>query len=57
MLGVVLSLFLIGFARFGMSLLNVPAQVMTVIIGCLLICAILLPRLVDRLTQKTSKTG
>jgi len=55
MLGVVLSLFLIGFTRFGMSLLNVPAQVMTVLIGCLLICAILLPKLVDRFAQRSAK--
>lgn len=53
--GVILSLFLIGFARFGMSLLNVPGQVMTVVIGFLLICAILIPQLVNRFTDKSSK--
>lgn len=47
--GVVLALFLIGMARYGMSLVNVPAQVMTVVIGSLLIVAILLPKLLRRL--------
>lgn len=54
MLGVVLSLLLIGFTRFGMSLLNVPAQVMTVLIGCLLIFAILLPKVLERVGQRPS---
>jgi rhamnose transport system permease protein len=47
--GVMLALFLIGMARYGMSLVNVPAQVMTVVIGSLLIVAILLPKLLRRL--------
>lgn len=50
MVGVVLSLFLIGTARFGMSLLNIPGQVMTVAIGVLLIVAILLPRALGQAT-------
>lgn len=52
MLGVVLSLFLIGFARFGMSLLNIPGQVMTVVIGALLIVAILLPRMLSQIADR-----
>jgi len=44
MIGVVLSLFLIGLARYGMSLVNIPSQVMQVVIGFLLIVAILLPK-------------
>lgn len=49
MVGVVLALFLIGVARYGMSLKNVPGQVQTTVIGALLIVAILLPQLLRRL--------
>ncbi|MGE5582847.1 MAG: ABC transporter permease [Bacillota bacterium] len=55
MIGVVLSLFLIGTARYSMGLLNIPGQVMTVIIGFLLIGAILLTRLMQRLSLKTDR--
>ncbi|MFQ5858168.1 MAG: ABC transporter permease [Anaerolineae bacterium] len=51
MVGVVLALFLIGVARFGMSLKNVPGQVQTTVIGALLILAILLPQLLRRLAR------
>lgn len=51
MIGVVLALFLIGVARFGMSLKNVPGQVQTTVIGALLIVAILLPQLLRRLAK------
>jgi rhamnose transport system permease protein len=52
MVGVVLSLFLIGLARYGMSLVNIPSQVMLVVIGCLLIVAILLPKAMRRITRE-----
>ncbi len=48
--GVVLALFLIGVARYGMSLKNVPGQTQTTLIGVLLIVAILLPQVLRRLT-------
>lgn len=54
MIGVVLSLFLIGTARYGMGLLNIPGQVMTVVIGFLLIGAILLTRLMQHVSPKSS---
>ena len=57
MIGVVLALFLIGASRFGMSLLNIPGQMMTVVIGPMLIIAILLPQLLDRLSGKQGKTA
>ncbi|HHT89949.1 MAG: ABC transporter permease [Bacillota bacterium] len=57
MIGVVLALFLIGASRFGMSLLNIPGQMMTVVIGLMLIIAILLPQLLDRLSGKQGKTA
>ncbi|MFN8453387.1 MAG: ABC transporter permease [Anaerolineae bacterium] len=55
MAGAVLSLFLIGIVRFGMSLLNIQGQVQSIAIGLLLILAILLPRLSRaRLTRFTA---
>lgn len=47
--GVVLALFLIGVARYGMSLKNVPGQTQTTLIGALLIAAILLPQALRKL--------
>jgi rhamnose transport system permease protein len=52
MVGVVLSLFLIGLTKHGMSLVNIPSQVMSVVIGCLLLVAILLPKVMARLTRE-----
>lgn len=46
--GVVLSLFLVGMVRYGLALVNVPSNVMSVIIGCILIIAILLPKALRR---------
>lgn len=43
MIGAVLSLFLIGIMRFGMSLMNIQGQVQSIAIGLLLIFAILVP--------------
>lgn len=50
--GVILALFLIGVARYGMSLVNVPGQTQTTVIGVLLIVAILLPQLLRRLAGR-----
>ncbi|GAB4520399.1 MAG: ABC transporter permease [Anaerolineae bacterium] len=47
--GVVLALFLIGVARYGMSLKNVPGQTQSTLIGALLIVSILLPHALRRL--------
>lgn len=43
--GVVLSLFLIGLARYGLILVNVRAPVINIVIGSLLIIAVMVPRL------------
>jgi rhamnose transport system permease protein len=43
MVGAILSLFLIGIMRFGMSLVNIQGQVQGIAIGLLLILAIMLP--------------
>jgi rhamnose transport system permease protein len=45
--GVIISIFLIGFLRFGMGLINVPGKVMNIIVGFLLIIAIMLPGLLS----------
>lgn len=45
--GVIISIFLLGFMRFGMAVLNVPGKVMNIITGALLVVAILLPRLTE----------
>jgi len=50
--GVIISIFIIGFLKFGMGLINIPGKVMTIIIGLLLILAIMLPELLKRLKQK-----
>jgi rhamnose transport system permease protein len=54
MLGVVLSLFLLGIVRYGMNLVNVAAQIQIIITGFLLIAAIVLPYLLRQLTAQRS---
>lgn len=44
-IGAVLSVFIIGLLRYGLGLINVPAQVLLIIIGLLLIIAIAIPNL------------
>lgn len=44
-IGVVLSLFLIGLTRYGMILVNIRAPVINIIIGSMLITAVVVPRL------------
>lgn len=51
-LGVVISIFIVGLMRFGMSLINIPGLVMRIIMGFLLIIAILLPRFLGELQSK-----
>lgn len=45
MLGAIISVFLIGLLRYGLGLKNIPAQVLLIIIGLLLICAVMIPNL------------
>lgn len=47
--GVVLAVFVLGLTTFGMSLVNVPGIVINIMIGLLLIMAISVPILVNRL--------
>ena len=50
--GVVLAVFILGLATFGLSLVNVPGIVISVLLGLLLIVSIALPIVVRRLMQK-----
>jgi rhamnose transport system permease protein len=47
--GVIIGIFLIGFLKFGMGLINVPGKVMNIVIGFLLIIAIMLPGYIGNL--------
>lgn len=44
MIGAILAVFLIGFLRYGLGLVNTPAQTMIIIIGLLLILSVMIPR-------------
>jgi rhamnose transport system permease protein len=50
--GVIIGIFLIGFLKFGMGLVNVPGKVMNIVTGVLLILAVLLPGWVGGLQQR-----
>ncbi len=52
--GVVLAVFIIGLIIFGLSLLNVPGIVISVLLGVMLIASIAAPILIRRLITKTS---
>lgn len=43
--GAIIAIFIIGFLRYGLGLINVPAQVILVIIGTLLVLAVMIPNL------------
>jgi rhamnose transport system permease protein len=51
-LGVIIAIFLLGFMKFGMGVLNVPGKVMNIVTGVLLIVAILLPRVVESARER-----
>jgi rhamnose transport system permease protein len=51
-LGVFLAVLVLGLLTFGMSLNNIPGQVVTVYIGALLIAVIAVPRLVDLVRRR-----
>lgn len=52
MVGVIIAAFLMGLVTFGLSLLNVPGIVMSIIVGAMLIVVISLPILTRRLLQR-----
>ncbi len=45
LIGAVISIFLIGFLRYGLGLINIPSQALLVVIGLLLIFAVMIPNL------------
>jgi rhamnose transport system permease protein len=51
-IGVVLSLFLIGVISRGMTLINIPSEMMSIVIGCILIIAILIPKILRRFIRE-----
>ncbi|MDF2613173.1 MAG: transporter permease [Clostridia bacterium] len=53
MLGAIISIFIIGLLRYGLGLINVPAQALMIIIGIILIIAVTIPNInLDKLTKK-----
>jgi rhamnose transport system permease protein len=57
MAGAIIAIFLIGYLRYGLGLINIPAQVLMIIIGLLLITAVMVPNLKpkEKVKQKTAK--
>ncbi|MGB9857762.1 MAG: ABC transporter permease [Dictyoglomaceae bacterium] len=55
MIGVVLSLFLIGFLTYSLNLLNIPSQVITIIMGLLLVGTVLISNLLEQRRIRTIK--
>jgi rhamnose transport system permease protein len=56
--GAIISIFIIGFLRYGLGLINVSAQLMLVIIGGLLIIAVMMPNLnISKLLNQSKKGG
>lgn len=53
MLGAIISIFIIGLLRYGLGLINVPAQALMIIIGIILIIAVTIPNInLDKLRKK-----
>jgi len=53
MLGAVISVFIIGLLRYGLGLINVPAQALMIIVGIILIIAVTIPNInLDQLIKK-----
>ncbi len=55
--GVVISVFLMGLVTVGLGLINVPGIVMSIIIGLMLISVIALPRVFAMLKARSAKRG
>jgi rhamnose transport system permease protein len=51
-LGVFLAVFLIGYLKFGMGLINLSAKVMIITTGILLITAVLLPNILENMRKQ-----
>jgi rhamnose transport system permease protein len=55
MLGVILSIFVMGMLTFGMGLRNVPGILMTIVVGLLLIGAVALPIVVRKIAARRAR--
>ncbi len=55
MTGAIMAMFLIGYLRYGLGLVNVPAQSLLIIIGLLLIFAVMVPNLSSKFNKILSK--
>jgi len=55
MIGAVLALFVIGFLRYGLGLINISSQVLLIIIGLLLVFAVLIPNVRSKLKIKVRR--
>ncbi|WP_342431272.1 ABC transporter permease [Neobacillus sp. FSL H8-0543] len=55
MLGAIIAVFLIGYLRYGLGLINIPAQVLMIIIGLLLVMAVMIPNLKPKVKAKTKQ--
>jgi rhamnose transport system permease protein len=55
MIGAILAIFLIGFLRYGLGLVNVSAQMLLIIMGVLLIVSVAIPQLKDRFAYVRKK--
>ena len=56
-IGVVISVFLMGLVTVGLGLVNVPGIVMSIIIGLMLISVIALPKIFGMLKARSTKRG
>jgi rhamnose transport system permease protein len=56
LIGAVIAVFLIGYLRLGLGLINVPAQILLIIIGTLLVVAVMVPNLQFSGRTKMKKT-
>jgi len=54
-IGVILSIFLVGFLKYGLGLQNVPAQAQLIIVGFLLIFAVIMPNFETKTKFRKSK--
>ncbi len=50
--GVILAVFLLGYLKFGMGLLNMSAKIMIITTGTLLVTAVLIPAMMDNVKKK-----
>jgi len=52
LIGVALSMFLLGIVKYGLNLMNIPPQIQIVITGLLLIVSVFIPQIVNRIKKR-----